>query len=160
MSDNLTVTVTAPLLTVERGFSSLTVSDNSPRLTVINKQQQLTLTEGFSGPTAFTVLLIEHLEADPREAHHLINGPFGSVITGGYREIIGGVFPTSVIWYVDATLSEKIFEIAITRNANKTPSVVVYTVYEEDGSTILHQYTDTITYSGVQETSRLRVKNI
>ena len=74
-----------------------------------------------------------------------------------YREIIGGVFPSLITWYTDNTKVAKIVDKAITRNPNKTPATITYTVYQSDGVTQLHQAVDTISYSGVFETSRERV---
>lgn len=88
--------------------------------------------------------------------HFVDDGPAEGFFSGTYRETVGGVFPTSVTWYEDNTKAEKIVELTITRNANKTPSVETWKMYDTDGTTILSTITDTIVYSGVNETSRTR----
>lgn len=74
---------------------------------------------------------------------------------GLYREITGGVFPTAITWYTNAGKGTKVKEISITRDGNQLPTVIVWRFY--DAGVLARTYTDTITYSGVTETSRTRV---
>lgn len=93
-----------------------------------------------------------------RQLIHLADGggPFEQFASGAYREITGGFFPTSIIWYEDVTKTQKIIEKTITRNPNLTPITVQWKAYDSDGVTLLSTVTDTITYSGVFELSRVR----
>lgn len=84
------------------------------------------------------------------------NGPFEAFPTA-YREItMSGAYPTSVVWYVNASKAQKIAELQISYTGlNATQEV--RTIYQSDGVTPLHVATDTVTFSGVQEVSRSRV---
>lgn len=95
--------------------------------------------------------------ASLRQLIHLANGgPFEEFVSGAFREVAGGVFPTSIVWYESVAKTDKIVEKTIVRNANQTPATIEWKSYDEDGSTVLATVTDTITYSGVTETSRTR----
>ncbi len=65
-------------------------------------------------------------------------------------------FITSSIWYTDVTRTKKIMDETIVYNPNLTVSQSVERAYAADGVTVLTTTTDTITYSGVFETSRKR----
>jgi hypothetical protein len=72
---------------------------------------------------------------------------------------LGGVFPTSVIWWESSAKLKKIVEKTITRTGtgtNVAPTPIVWKIYDTDGSTVLVTVTDTITYNGVFETDRTR----
>lgn len=90
--------------------------------------------------------------------HFISDGPGTGETSGAYRESLPAAdpFPTSVIWYTDSGKTAKIVELTITRNANQTPSTEVWEMYDTDGSTVLVTLTDTISYSGIFETSRTR----
>lgn len=90
--------------------------------------------------------------------HFIDDGPAGGFASGAYQETLpsGNPFPTSVTWYTDATKTDKIVELSITRNSNQTPATEVWEMYDTDGSTVLTTVTDTISYSGIIETSRTR----
>lgn len=83
-------------------------------------------------------------------------GPFEQFPTA-YREIVGGVFPSSVTWYEDATKAKKILERQITRDANQNPTEIRQILYASDGITPLTTSVDTITMSGPVEVNRTRV---
>jgi len=94
-----------------------------------------------------------------RQLIHLADGtggPYDGFTSGAYRVIIGEPFPSSVTWYTDNTMTYKIIEKLITYNSNKTPATVYWAVYATDGITVLATATDTISYSGAFETSRVR----
>lgn len=78
--------------------------------------------------------------------------------TGSYKEVAGGIFPSSVIWYTDSGKSKKIVEktISYAVSGNVFPTPIVWNLYDEDGSTILVTVTDDIYYVGVSELSRER----
>jgi hypothetical protein len=88
--------------------------------------------------------------------YFLDEGPAEGFVSGAYKEVTGGVFPTSVIWYDSSGLGKKkIVEKTITWSASKNPTTIVWKIY--DGSeTLMKTITDTITYTGVAETSRTR----
>lgn len=90
--------------------------------------------------------------------HFLDDGPVDGFASGSYKEMTPAAdpFPTAEIWYDDNTKVKKLVELAITRNANKTPSVEVWKMYDSDGSTVLVTVTDAIVYSGVFEITRTR----
>ncbi len=90
--------------------------------------------------------------------HFIDDGPAEGFATGAYREILPSAspFPTSVVWWTSAAKTAKIVEKLITRNSNQTPSQIQWKVYAVDGTTVLATVTDTISYSGVFETSRTR----
>jgi len=80
----------------------------------------------------------------------------GPTLNGAFRETTGGVFPSSVIWWDTPAKAKKIASLTITRNANQTPNTEALTAYDTDGVTPVITLTDTITYAGVFETSRVR----
>ena len=90
--------------------------------------------------------------------HFIDEGPANSFASGAYKEVlpVGHPFPTQVIWWESDSKSKKIVEKNITRNPNKTPSVIEWKMYDTDGSTIVETVTDTITYSAIFEVSRIR----
>jgi hypothetical protein len=95
-----------------------------------------------------------------RQLIHLADGggPYESFGPALYREITptASPFPTSVIWYTDATKTYKILEENYVYNPNKTISTITWKVYDTDGTTILVTAVDTINYSGVFEINRIR----
>lgn len=116
----------------------------------LNNTTPLTLSDLLSGGGAHAAL---------RQLIHLadgVGGPFEQFLSGAYREISGGAFPTSKIWYESSAKTKKIVEKTITRNPNQTPATIEWKAYATDGSTVIATVTDTITYSGVFETSRTR----
>jgi hypothetical protein len=94
-----------------------------------------------------------------RQLIHLADGGGGPYETFGttYCDTGPQPFPTSSIWYADVGRTKKITEQIVSYNANKTFSTVQWKVYAPDGITLLATATDTITYSGIFETSRTRV---
>lgn len=101
------------------------------------------------------------VHASLRELIHLADGaggPFEDFLSGAFREILptGDPFPTSVVWYEASDKIKKIVQKTIARNSKKIPTSVSWTVFDTDGSTIITTITDTISYSGVIETSRVR----
>jgi hypothetical protein len=102
-------------------------------------------------------------EAEHKTLRQLIHlaeegGPFEGFASGAYQETLPAAdpFPTSFIWWTSAAKTAKIVEETITYNANKTVNTDEWEVYAIDGSTVLATVTDTMTYSGVFETSRTR----
>lgn len=101
-------------------------------------------------------------EAQHRALRHLIHfiddGPAKGFASGAYKETLpaGSVFPTSAIWWESVSKSHKIVELSITWSG-VLPTVEEWKVYDTDGATVLATVTDSISYSGVFETSRTRV---
>lgn len=98
--------------------------------------------------------------AQHKALHHLIHfiddGPSGDFGAGPYyKATTGTTFPTAEIWYTDSGMTMKIVEHNTTWTGVK-PTSEVWKMYDTDGTTVLVTVTDTITYSGVFETSRSR----
>lgn len=93
-----------------------------------------------------------------RQLIHLADGsgPFEGFASGSYREIVGGLIPSSITWYTDNTKAKKIVEKILTRNVNNTPNTIRWQAFAEDGVTVMATVTDTITYTGIVEASRTR----
>lgn len=102
-------------------------------------------TNGTNG-VDFTIGLLSYIDEGP------VTG-----FPGGYKEIVGLPFPSSVTWYTNAAKTNKIVERLITRNAEQSPTVIVWHFYQPDGITIAQTATDTIGLSGVFEQTRTRV---
>lgn len=83
--------------------------------------------------------------------HFIDNGPTGGFASGAFKEIIGGIFPTSIIWYEDVTKAKKIVEKTITRSGGGAtllkPTPIVWKMYDTDGATVLTTVSDAITYT-------------
>jgi hypothetical protein len=95
-----------------------------------------------------------------RQLIHLadgVGGPMEEWPSGSYREILPAAdpFPTLVTWWVTAAKTKKIVQKDLTY-AGVVPTQIKWTVYAADGTTAIASVTDTITYVGVFETSRLR----
>lgn len=87
--------------------------------------------------------------------HFIEGGPAEGFASGAYREVTGTVFPTSIVWWEDSGKTKKIVERLITWTG-VNPTTDQWKVYDTDGSTVLATVTDTISYSGLFETSRTR----
>jgi hypothetical protein len=88
--------------------------------------------------------------------HFVDQGPAEGFATGAYKEVSGGIFPTSVIWYTSSAKTSKIVQKDISYNSSKAPIVIAWSVYGIDGATVLATATDSINYTGPFETSRTR----
>lgn len=89
--------------------------------------------------------------------HFIDDGPAEGFTSGAYKETLpaGNPFPTSFIWWTSAAKTQKIVELTLTLNVNKTPATEVWEMYDATGAKIV-TVTDTIAYSAVFETSRTR----
>lgn len=107
---------------------------------------------GSSGISEATHKTLRHL------IHFIDDGPGGDFASGAFKEILpsGNPFPTSYIWYESVAKLDKIVELTVTRGTAQKPITEVWEMYDTDGSTILATVTDTISYSGPFETTRLR----
>lgn len=90
--------------------------------------------------------------------HFIDQGPGDGFASGAFKEILptGNPFPTSVTWYLDVTKTKKLVEKFIFYNANNFPTIISWNMYDFDGVTIVHNVTDTITYSTAFESTRVR----
>lgn len=89
--------------------------------------------------------------------HFIDEGPGDGFASGSYKVITNQPFPSSIIWYTDTTQSRKIVEKLITYTSNSLPAIVVWHMYAEDGVTITHTVTDTLTYiDNAFESTRVR----
>lgn len=79
--------------------------------------------------------------------------------SGGYREIVGGAFPTSITWYTDSGKTIKLVEKTYTYAGSIPilPTTITLRIYNGTSSNTLRRtITDTVTYDRVFETSRTR----
>ncbi len=90
-------------------------------------------------------------------AYFIDEGPSVQALgASSYKEVVGGAFPTSEIWWTTSAKLVKIVELAITRDAEQKPTIEVWKLYSADGLTVVEQITDTFAYSGPFEQSRTR----
>jgi hypothetical protein len=122
----------------------------------------LTITTSHTVQGAIKEIAQKALTAEQHETlrqliHFIDEGPADGFASGAFKEIIGQPFPSSIIWYVDNTKTQKIVEKLITRNSSKNPTSIVWNMYDFDGVTIVHTVTDSITYTlGAFESTRTR----
>ncbi len=94
-----------------------------------------------------------------RKLIHLADrGPFEGFASGAYKETlpVADPFPTSIVWYSNSGKTQKIVEKTIAYDLSKNPTTITWEAYESDGITVIATVTDTVSYSGVFETSRTR----
>jgi hypothetical protein len=87
--------------------------------------------------------------------HFIDNGPGDGFASGAYRETTGTVFPSSIIWYDKVGVGKKKIVSKEISWSGPFPTTIVWKVYDES-ETLLATVSDSITYSGPFETSRLR----
>lgn len=108
---------------------------------------------------AFGQVLTPELHETLRQLIHFIDdGPADGFLSGAYKEIspVPSLYPTSVIWYVDSTKTQKIVEQTIVWTG-VVPTTITWEVYNSDGTTVAHTVSDTISYTNnIFETSRTR----
>jgi hypothetical protein len=141
-------------------FSDEGLTADNPGEVVFNSGDfQMRDATGLFNPRTGGSGLSESAHKTVRQLVHLAmeGGPWEGFASGAHRVITGGVFPTLVTWYTATDLVDKIVDLTITYNANKTPATEQWRVYDVDGSTILVTVTDTIAYTGIAETTRTRV---
>lgn len=130
--------------------------DSSSRMIFIDSENTtaLTLTELGTGGTGVS----ETTHKTLRQLIHFIDeGPAEGFASGAYREQLpsGSIFPTSIIWWESSSKVGKIVERTLTwTGVNVTTDE--WKVYDTDGSTLLATVSDSISYSGVVETTRTR----
>jgi hypothetical protein len=87
--------------------------------------------------------------------HFIDNGPAEGFATGAYREMTGTVFPTAVTWYDKAGVGKKKIVEKLITWTGVNPTTITWKIYDA-AETLLATVTDTVSYSGVFETSRTR----
>jgi hypothetical protein len=87
--------------------------------------------------------------------HFIDDGPAEGFTSGAYKETTGTIFPTSEVWYESSSKLNKIVSLDTTWTG-AVPTTEVWKVYDTDGSTVLATVTDTVSHSGIFETSRIR----
>ena len=90
--------------------------------------------------------------------HFVDEGPADGFASLATKTVTGGLFPTLTEWHrADDTL---LISKAIDRSAGAAttlkPTPIVWTLYDTNGTTVLHTVSDAITYSGIAEASRVR----
>jgi hypothetical protein len=101
-------------------------------------------------------------EAEHRTIRQLIHfideGPAEGFATGAYRETLPSAdpLPTSIIWWTSSAKTAKIVEETITYTGSYLVDTDSWKMYALDGTTVIATVDDTVSYSGVFETSRTR----
>ncbi len=85
--------------------------------------------------------------------HFIDEGPTLGFVTGATRVVTGTVFPTEVMWRTVGGNAIVRKQITYT---GAFPTTITWTMYAINGTTVLETVTDTISYSGPFETSRVR----
>jgi len=113
-----------------------------------------TLTELLAGDGGLTETAHKALR---QLIHFIEDGPAEGFASGAFKQTTGTVFPTAEIWYVVGSTppAGKIVELLTTWTGPKITQEV-WKMYDVDGSTVLVTVTDTISYSGLFETTRTR----
>ena len=90
--------------------------------------------------------------------HFIDEGPGDGFASGAYKVILptGAPFPTSITWYLDNTMAQKLVEKFLVYNTSQFPTTITWNMYDTDGITIVHTVIDTITYSTAFESTRTR----
>jgi len=128
--------------------------DDSDRLVLWDSENETpidltTLLSGTGGLTESGHQVLRQL------IHFIDEGPAEGFATGAYKEVAGGIFPTEIVWWESSSKLKKIVSQSLTW-AGIVPSVILWKIYDTDGSTVLAEVQDTISYSGIFETSRAR----
>lgn len=90
--------------------------------------------------------------------HFIDEGPGDGFISGAYKVTTPSpaVFPTSIIWYEDDTMTKIIVSKTIVWSG-VVPITITWQVYNTDGVTVAHTVSDSITYTNnIFESTRTR----
>lgn len=81
----------------------------------------------------------------------------GPIVDGAVEETLpaGATFPTEVVWYRDASKTVELLRLTYTRNGQGLATQMQWQVFTL-GGTLVMTVTDSITYSGAFEVSRVR----
>lgn len=137
--------------------------DMSPGLPTEEGQVRFTNTDivAYVGGTVYSLITGSGLTAEQHKVlrqliHFIDDGPAEGFPSGCYKETTpAGPFPTLEVWYESSAKLKKITQLTTTWLGAKITQEQ-WKVYDTDGSTCLATVTDSITYSGVFESSRTR----
>ena len=90
--------------------------------------------------------------------HFIDEGPGDGFASGAIKKTrpLGSILPTSIIWYLDSSLTTKLVEKTIVW-AGIVPATITWKVYNVDGVTVAHTVSDSITYvNTIFEDTRVR----
>ena len=97
-----------------------------------------------------------------RQLIHLddADGPRGAAWASGLVKDTdtSSPFPSGSIWWTSVARTQRIADVTVTRNDNQQPVTIQWRAYESDGVTVAESYTDTITYVGILESTRIRTQ--
>ncbi len=124
-----------------------------------NGSGDMVFTDANTGPTTLSQILTDLEHRTIRQLIHFIDeGPAEGFVSGATKTVTGGLFPTLVEWKTQGGLL--IVDKTITRSGGAAttlkPTPIVWRMYDTDGTTVLVTVSDAITYSGVNEVSRVR----
>jgi hypothetical protein len=90
--------------------------------------------------------------------HFIDEGPADGFASGAVKIVtpVPSIFPTSIVWYTDNTLTKIIVSKTITWQG-VVPITITWEVYNVDGITVAHTVIDNITYvNNIFESTRIR----
>jgi hypothetical protein len=87
--------------------------------------------------------------------HFIDDGPGQGFPSGTTKQVYGKPFPSGVIWYTDATRTEKLLEKVIYPPLNR-PTAITWNLYATGGTLVAQMMTDHIVYTGAFEAWRIR----
>lgn len=88
--------------------------------------------------------------------HFIDDGPADGFVSGAVHDTTySGAFPVTEVWYEDSGRTQKIVQLDVTYAAS-LPVTEVWRMYDQDGVTVLVTLTDSITYTGIFESTRTR----
>ena len=90
--------------------------------------------------------------------HFIDDGPTLGFPNGSYKETLpaGDPFPTLEIWWESPAKLKKIVQLEVTRSMGQLPTEETWKMFGSNGTSVIEQVTDTITYSGPFELFRSR----
>jgi hypothetical protein len=119
-----------------------------------NSIREILIQGALSGAGSSVIASNEH-----KSLHHLIHfiddGPAEGFTSGAFKETIGGVFPSQIIWWTNSNKISKIVELNITRDSSQKPTIEEWKMYDTNSS-IIEMTTDIIVYFGIAESTRVR----
>lgn len=72
------------------------------------------------------------------------------------RDVGPTPFATASIWWTDNTRTKRIVDWEIVAGGAIFPTAIQWRAYADDGVSVIESYTDTISYAGIFETTRVR----
>jgi hypothetical protein len=89
--------------------------------------------------------------------HFIDDGPASGILVSAYKETLptSSPFPTLEIWWTSALKTMKLLQVETTRSLSQIPITETWKMFDLNG-TVIETVSDTISYNGVFETSRVR----